>query len=445
MNRPKSTTQILQNNSPLNCNTDSKSRICSPSEHQLTDSGFESLEYSKGRKVKAKSLSSVAASHRSSADAKTIPFDMSFVCGIFSFKLYHFEVRFNFIRQEIRLITQFLIHPQHNEESRTNNDSDTEPANKRRPLFSATLFQPNVLISQSVLEKTTQLSLFNLNFKLGSELSMDKDTLSEFDDVLFETRAGDLSLFGIPPPLIQFREHILSTGERNIDLHIKRPMLVRFSSRTLDKMLAIRKVLEQFTASTDYQRQCIAPVPITTSNKIKIIQNYVLGAHQMNLSVAQTDVDCSCPGEYSLKFGLTKFCGRMEFSDHPQRLSFRANVYSLVVNTGRFIMINPLTLDVTGSLTKENWKRTPLVALNVQSTCIDVSIGPENIVNLLRARDAFSECLERANADLIADAERWLQRDEQLLGCEGVMHIPMPKGSKIRAVATEEHYQDDLR
>lgn len=100
MNRPKITTQLLQNNSPLNYTTESKSRICSPSEHQLTDSGFESLEYSKGRKVKAKSLSSVAASQRSFSDAKTIPFDISFVGGIFSFKLYHFEVRLNLIRFE---------------------------------------------------------------------------------------------------------------------------------------------------------------------------------------------------------------------------------------------------------------------------------------------------------------------------------------------------------
>lgn len=274
---------------------------------------------------------------------------------------------------------------------------------------------------------------------------MDKDTLSEFDDVLFETRTGDLSLFGIPPPLIHFREHILASGEKNIDLHIKRPMLVRFSSRTLDKMMAIRKVLEQFTASTDYQRQCIAPVPITTSNKIKIIQNYVLGAQQMNLTVVQTDVDCSCPGQYSLKLGLSKFSGRMDFADHPQRLSFRVNVHSLVINTGRFIMINPLTLDVTGSLTKENWKRAPLVALNVQSTCIDVSIGPENIVNLMRARDAFSECLDRANADLVDDAERWIQRGERLLGSESLIHIPMPKGSRERVAPVEEHYQDDLR
>lgn len=273
---------------------------------------------------------------------------------------------------------------------------------------------------------------------------MDKDTLSEFDDVLFETRAGDLSLFGIPPPLIQFREHILASGEKNIDLHIKRPILVRFSSRTLDKMLAIRKVLVQFTASTDYQRRCVAPVPITTSNKIKIIQNYVLGAQQMNLTVAQTDLDCSCPGEYSLKFGLSKFSGRLEFADHPQRLSFRANVHSLVINTGRFIMLNPLTLNVTGWLTKENWKKTPLVALNVQSTCIDVSIGPENIVNLMRARDAFSECLERADADLIADAEQWLQRGERL-DSESLIHIPMPKGSRERVAPGEEHYQDDLR
>lgn len=275
---------------------------------------------------------------------------------------------------------------------------------------------------------------------------MDKDTLSEFDDVLFETRAGDLSLFGIPPPLIHFREHILASGEKNIDLHIKRPMLVRFSSRTLDKMLAIRKVLEQFTASTVHQRQCILPLPITTSNKIKIIQNYVLGAQQMNVAIAQTDVDCSCPAEYSLKFGLSKFGGQMEFGAHPQRLSFRANVHSLVINTGRLIVLNPLTLDVTGSLTKENWKRTPLVALNIQSTCIDVSIGPESILNMIRARDAFSECLQRANADLVDDAERWQQRDQRSLGCDSLMHIPMPTGRRFgRVVAAEEHYQDDLR
>lgn len=93
--KPESTHKILHSSNSKQLEITEK-HVSYSIENQLTDSGFESFNYAM-RNNRSCTIKSTANRNRpimqtSKIIGKIVPFDVSFVGGIFSFKLYHIEV-----------------------------------------------------------------------------------------------------------------------------------------------------------------------------------------------------------------------------------------------------------------------------------------------------------------------------------------------------------------
>lgn len=333
--------------------------------------------------------------------------------------------------------------------------TDDTDAIKRLALVSMTLFQPNVLISQSLIEKISQFSLFNANLKLGAAIPK-KDALNEFDDTIFTTKPGRVNQFGIQPPLISFKEHLLPTGNKDIDLSAKRPIVICFNHRVFDKVLKICQIAD--VLSTDSKPAKTEPVypPIDKSaHKIRSLRRSLFNANRIDVSLGSIDLQCECPtSKYSVRFGVDSTNARITFTDRPHCLRFDGCVRSMMMWAGSGVVLHPLSLQVKGRLTKQVWKRVPLLEANVQSGFVDMCLGPENLRNLSVAQKVFASKAASFQAKLMegkgASSEIGAQCERLMREAE-LMPIATPSLSDTTTTAQEcvgdqgEYYQDDLR
>lgn len=340
---------------------------------------------------------------------------------------------------------------------------------RSQALFAVTLLQPNFLVSQSVAERIVQLSLFDFNLKLGTATAAAAavvDGSIEFDDTLFETNAGTPNANGVPSPFLHCRHHTTAKGELSIRLECKRRARVHITAATLDKLLAIVKVAVEFCGGRNKLARSAAR-PIGTSNKLKIIQNAMLGAQKLNVSIDNIDFEFSSndgvadvAGEipFNVVVGIDQVSCNVDILPHPQRVQFKLNLGSFRLNTGHQIVVSPLSAEVKGSLTKENWKRDLLVSCNVRVNFVDIYVSPFSILNIQRAKSTLVDWTERfmAPADdlfgsgsiVSGDSQQCWWRDGKVL--DSVMYkIPMPQNispaTSLCAETIDEHYQDDLR
>lgn len=305
-----------------------------------------------------------------------------------------------------------------------------------------------MFVSQTVVDKTVQFSLFSLNITFGCNTTSDEPNEAsnekEFTDIFFDTRQGDLGKFGIPPDLLIYKEYITPANEKNLDLHIKRPMFIKFSHKTLEKLLALRNILDEFIAGSNLKSD-VEPLPITTSNKIKIIQNSLYNANRINFSVDQMEIDCSKEYEYDFKFGFTQMDTKIDIVEHPQKLMLNFYLKNCSISTGNLMILSPLTMNVTLNLMKENWKRDPGIFCNLTSNCIDISISPEAILNAFKAKNAFLKCAEqyKCQQTFMESGIRY-EVETEALQQSNSMPIIIPKATRFEE-STDEFYQDDLR
>lgn len=291
-----------------------------------------------------------------------------------------------------------------------------------------------MLIAQSSLDKTIQLSLFDLSFKLGSD---DLESQEKFNARVFDTHKGNLNVLGIPPSLIMYKEYTTPSGDKNLDIHIDRPMRLYLSPEILRKLLSVNAVLQTYIGEAETQ-PCILK---SSSNKIQNIKSYLRDANRFNLSIAETDFDCSIPNEFSLKLYLSKMAVKLNIFDYPKRVTLDGYINSLVVSMDRFVIVNPLTINTICVLTQEQWKKTPLLICKMSSPCVDVNIAPQNIVQALKAKDSFMACLEPyfAKAQL-----RPSMTSHPVIDYSNLIPIRIPRLMSSN-LSSEEHYQDDLR
>ncbi|XP_037025669.1 vacuolar protein sorting-associated protein 13B isoform X2 [Bradysia coprophila] len=371
-------------------------------DNHLTDSGFESFERYSGLKYKRiKSRASVIKT-----ESKFVPFEVSFVGGKFNLNV--FQVK----------------------------KCETSVDAHRYPLFSITLFQPNMLIAQSSLDKTIQLSLFDLSFKLGSN---DSDAQDKFNITVFDTHKGNLNVLGIPPSLILYKEYTTPSGDKNLDIHIDRPMRLYLSPAILDQLLSVNLLLRVYVGQGEFQPGNV----ISSSTTIQNIKNGLRDASRFNFSIAETDLDCTVLNEFSLKLYLAKMAVKLNVFDYPKRLTLDGYVNSLVVSMDRFVIVNPLSVNVICVLTQEQWKKAPLVVCKISSPCIDVNIAPQNIVQTLKARNSFVACLEKYVAK--TQLRPSTLTAHPLIDYSNLVPIKIPRHIPSSNLSSEEHYQDDLR
>lgn len=379
------------------------------------------------------------------------PCDISFVGGIFSLKLYHHTI----------IIDKTVDNPQQQQQL------------QRLPLFSITMYQPNMLISQSVVDKTTQFSLFNLILKFGVDKNADNQQQNttnsdEFADIFFSTKQGDLDEYGVPPALFMYKEYITPAQEKNVEVHLGRQIKFSFSHKTFEKCLALMTIFNEFTTlrhshinnaavpvrqnSLQHYETCL---PIPTSNKINMIQQNLFYANRIELTIADIEFNCNQSLVYDLKFGIRHIQSKLEIFDHPQKLVTTLSANNLTIQTDRLFVLSPTSITMAVSLTQENWKRMPLIVFNTNLECVDLSIGPENITNILNMQNRFLKCWnnyqEQLNAipllndELNQSGAVDSEMSEKILAIESLTQIPTPKCSRSNVQSMDEFYQDDLR
>lgn len=292
-----------------------------------------------------------------------------------------------------------------------------------------------MLIAQSSLDKTIQLSLFDLSFKLGAD---DAESEEKFNVTVFDTHKGNVNVLGIPPSLIMYKEYTTPSGDKNLDVHIDRPMRLYLSPKILQQLLSVNSVLQTYIDQADTQPSTLK----SSSNKIQNIKNYLRDANRFNFSIAETDFDCSIPNEFSLKLYLSKMAVKLNIFDYPKRLTLDGYVNSLVVSMDRFVIVNPLTINVICVLTQEQWKKTPLLICKISSPCVDVNIAPQNIVQALKARASFAACLEKYLSKSQLQSK---MTSHPVIDYSNLIAIRVPQHTASSHYSSEEHYQDDLR
>lgn len=368
------------------------------------------------------------------------PCDVSFVGGVFCLKLYHHTI--NKI------------------------DSSPEDQLQRLPLFSITMFQPNMLISQSSVDKTTQLSVFNFVLKFGIDKSSmaDNRDADEFSDTFFDTRQGDLDEYGVPPALFMYKEYITPAQEKNVDINLRRPMQFNFSHKTLEKLLALSTIFNEFTTLRHNRSAHSVPLcgrpssqhgltestPIVTSNKINIIQQYLFNANHVEMSIADIEFNCTQPSAYNLKVGIRDVKVKVDIFEHPQKLTATVSADDFLIQMDRFIVLSPTSVSFGVSLVQENWKRMPLILFNLALECVGVSIGPADITNILAIQRAFDACWQSYQKQLqlipLLHGSNGIAPDQvDQLPAPSLTQIPTPKCSRTNVQTMDEFYQDDLR
>lgn len=301
-----------------------------------------------------------------------------------------------------------------------------------------------MLIAQSLLDKTIQLSLFDLSFKLGSD---DLQSPDKFNVTVFDTHKGNVNVLGIPPSLIMYKEYTTPGGDKNLDIHIDRPLRLHLSPQILDQLISINSKLEVYVMHGENRHNHkLGGNVVPSSSTVQNIKNRLRDASRFNFSIAETDIDCFIPNEFSLKLYVSKVAVKLNIFDYPKRLSLDGYVDSLVVSMDRFVIVNPLSVNVICILTQEQWKKTPLLICKVSSPCVDVNIAPQNIIQTLKARDVFAPCLEKYFVETTQILSSTLGTHPavdylNLVPIKTPTHVSL--SSNI--LSAEEHYQDDLR
>lgn len=324
---------------------------------------------------------------------------------------------------------------------------------QRVALLSLTLFQPNVLISQTHIEKTSQFSIFNTNLKLGTT-SPKKDSLNEFGDIIFCTNPGKANQFGIHPPFICIKERFLASGDKEIELTAKRPIIVQFNHQAIDKLLMICQTTECYfiEVSTNSPN-----VPIEKSaNKVKTLQKSVLGAKRVSVSISSIDVLNECAvTKYSLRTSIDSARFNLAFGDRPQCLRFDGSVQSIMLRAGLGVVLHPLSIRLAGKLTNYSWTRIPVLEVDVRSGFLDICVGPDNLRILDLARTMFAASGEKLikgltrgtpNGAVIGSRGEELMRETILLSIETPsLYSNANVDPQQQPNDVGEYYQDDLR
>lgn len=421
----------------------SRYKVIEAVEQTLTDSGIESMGPISTNLASHRTHSSYSKSFRSSlvsephtSAVRVVPYDMSFVGGIFSVQLYY---------NKAGKLTA---------DAAPSDKTDAEAtASAAHPLISLTVFQPNVLVSQSVIEKITKVSVFNVIVRLGPALDDDSATgRTDFRDNVFVTRAAVQNRDGVPQPLLRIRCHILPGNEVNYDIRVNRPSVLRVSHQTVEKLQHIERLIGGIR-STTIPPSSASPSPSSNLTKFKAVRKMLCGADEIKFFMDETTIESSsnssvsADSTYTATMGWSRISGVIELSTRQQRVHSDAIIHALAMHAGTGIILNPTTIRIIASLAKEPWKRQPLCTLSVRSTCLDACIGPNNVLNVKRMAEAFAHCLARAEGQRSGEQQSASAAasmdDLELLpiATPRVSQEDMPAGAQQNV----EFYQDDLR
>ncbi|XP_059611224.1 intermembrane lipid transfer protein VPS13B [Phlebotomus argentipes] len=370
-------------------------RVHEKPESDIKDSGFESIEVDKKsttETIKEKAISKAV-----------IPYDLSFVGGVFTINLYH----------------------------------------QQSPLTTVSVFQPNLFITQGVYEKTIQMSVFDMKLALFREQEKD-----EFSEVIFHTSKGELDAMGIPPSIFKVRLHQNISNECNLTIQLGRHMKVSVSDKSLRKILEVRTVMQDimdcdfFAKSNPDQRISTMRKP---ANAIKFIKSSFLGCDSLLLTLSHLELSAKAESE-EIKAVAKDFSVKVKLFERPSRVQLDVVLKVLTIITGEHTFLHPMSFIFNTSLIREVWQKTPVCTCHFSTKYVQLDVGPENFLILQKIKESLLECSKGfgiVDGDNEASSEISQPTDADL---ENITPIKLPKFSgKDDGRVSEEHYRDDLR
>lgn len=403
--KPKSSLQITPSTrygSLIRINRNSRGEKLTsqmPSENINTDSGFASVE-----KRQEKTLIN---------DNHTIPYDISIVAGVFSFKLH----------QKVREIDQ----------------EDNAERTKLQTLLNITITQPSMLITRKLYEYNVKYSIFNLMVKLG------EDGSPGGSEMLFETERGNVNPAGIAPPLLSVTFQNSISKKVNVSCCIGRPIKTHICQSTLYKLCNIKNQLNSIFIEN---KECVVEKvykPVVRGTTIRMIRNTLFDTDSICLSLDEFQFECIHKKQYGVKFRINKVILKVDNFEHPESLSGHFKIESLFVQTIKHALLHPLSIKCDIQLKQEQWHKFPVVNCKVETNVAQIDLSPEHILNLTEIQkimlDTFNECFSGSGIDVLNKSESQADVNQG-----NKLTFALPKVQrKLKSVHKDEYFQDDLR
>lgn len=290
------------------------------------------------------------------------------------------------------------------------------------------LEQPNILISQSAYEKTTQMSLFDL------KVSMDQTE----KNLLFHTKQGELDSLGISQPLIKMK--YTNSQTTDLEVQVKRPIKVDFSHTNFQKVMVLMvKVQKHIVKKSNITKKEI--IAVNLGKKITVIKSYLKGIDNFDLTSSQLVIDLKVVDLYEFSMFCSSFKSKLKVYDRPEKIEFSTEVNSLTLRHKDKIALHPLTLQLKVRIVQPYWKKDPLVHINISSYYLRFDLHAVLVNQVLLMQQEFLKVLTLFKKEAKEIDKNPLRVIKEKL-------IPLPtQNAHFEELhrASIEHYQDDLR
>lgn len=382
----------------------------------LQDSGIESLGASNEKKRLKHKISQLKKNYQIK-EIVLMPYETYFNGGIFTFRLYHADVEL------------------------PSTKSKSDPL----PLLTMILDRPNIFVKQTNYEKCVKVSLLDLRVTLGLESHSHKKRSSQ-PIPIFETRPGETDHTGAKLPFFEFRHVSSLTKADEIIMKIGRPIKVKLSHKTLEKLLELHVTMTT-TLEKGRERKQVIPVPAKRTNAFRQVKSYVQGLNKLDVKLDQIMLELSEPKYYDFKLTCTKFTTSLGLVERIERVNLNAKVHSLILTANGETIMHPFTLESELSISHESWKREPIIVFMVKSHFLQFDIHYHHQKEFLVMQNAISHIL--AQYESMQEASREVSSSSILASQDStnqVEYVPLQLTTPVQKVRhRQENYEDDLR
>ncbi|XP_036346047.1 LOW QUALITY PROTEIN: vacuolar protein sorting-associated protein 13B-like [Rhagoletis pomonella] len=418
---------------PLNKNTRNSASAFEPideyTEHNLkTDSGIHSQQ---SRQEHLPQLTSVTDSV-----VRKFPQTISFIAGTFTIKLYE------------------VVGKMADTSESKGRCSEKVARLQLAPLLSFSVSQPSFMFTQNIYDSITQISVFNLNIQSVPAMGSHTDDANPFSVEFLDTRPGELSTTGIPPPLVTLRKHITKQRLVETDVEVARPIIITLLESQTIVLLHNNLILYQ----TVLQSGCLDPRTtrvVQKASKIMLMRNQFYDSDRLHAKLDKVVLLMKNEGDYECKLVCADTHFNATFLQRPEKSILKASFGAVHVQVGERIFIHPISLRTTFTFVSEPWYYLPLVSGAVKLDVVHLDVDMSGIKELQRTQRG----LDRMAADV---NEQWLSflsnrppmgkptevSAEKLVPMKiSIKNLPELKNANKNKekLTREEFYQDDLR
>lgn len=366
--------------------------------------------------------------HNQQIQPRSLPKTVSFVAGVFLFKIFDSKCSENEPQLEF------------------------DGLEMEKPLISFTISQPSFMIAQNIYDSVVNFSIFNLSIFLPTmERAAQKMASNLFPENIVETMPGDLTSNGIPPSLFTYKSQLTKLKLKEIDIELAKPLVITISERniaeTCKNLMIIYNSLHTNTCSN-----LPFESPLQRKSKIMLMKSNTLNADRLNLKCNNIALKLTDHQEYECKLVLSDLKLNLKYLMRPEKCSAKYSLGAVYLRTSKKVFIHPVALKGSMDFVSEPWNRLPLINAIVKFNVVQVDLGIYVILQLRQALHDFQTILSYVREELLRFQRLHLQSNgNQNISVKGqklkVLKCPSVKSfiQNNKSFKREEFYQDDLR